>query len=96
LATFIYELKVKYQFEVSENKVVNFFLPIGVHEPLRGPRTPRCERLFLGILERTDTSGCDPELSQDLGSFQLDTSSTYGSQQTKMQNNRVICSDQEQ
>jgi len=53
LATFIFELKAKYQLEISENKVVIFFLPIGVHgsmkslhKPPRGPRTPGSERLF--------------------------------------------------
>jgi len=45
LAIFIFELKAKYQFGVNENNVI-FILPIGVHEPLRGPRTPGCERLF--------------------------------------------------
>jgi hypothetical protein len=53
LATFILELKAKYQLEVSENKFVNFFLLIGVRGPMKsihetpsGPRTPGRERLF--------------------------------------------------
>jgi len=101
-ATFIFELKAKYQLEVSENKVVSFFFPLEFTDPrnlFTNPQRVHVPRLWTAVLGYPGKNRFQWLWSRvKPGSRLLSTwhKQYFWDSADKNENNRVICSVQEQ